>query len=82
MDRYSIGCFPIKGRFPKLQDRCINALTIEVTMDEVRHSVFSMAPLKALAVDDFHAKFYQANWNIVADWHSLHPRRSMPVMDQ
>lgn len=34
-------------------------------MEEVQCSVFSMVPLKALVVDGIHAKFYQANWDIV-----------------
>ncbi|TYG82292.1 hypothetical protein ES288_D01G076200v1 [Gossypium darwinii] len=54
MDTYSVNDFPVKGRFPKLEDDLISSLNVEIRMEEV-----------SLGVDGFHVKFYQANWDIV-----------------
>lgn len=43
----------------------MNGLNAEVSLDEVRHVVFSMASLKAFGIDGLHAKLYQANWDII-----------------
>ncbi|KAK5819969.1 hypothetical protein PVK06_025009 [Gossypium arboreum] len=67
VEQYSIENFPVQGRFPKLEDCLLSVLNVVVTMDEVRQAVFSMAPLKAPGVDGFHAKFYQANRDIVGN---------------
>lgn len=34
------------------------SLEMELTVLEVRNTIFGMAPLKALGIDGFHAKFY------------------------
>lgn len=65
VDSYLIGSFPVRGRFSRLKSNVITDLLAEVTKEEVRRAVFSMNPLKAPGVDGFHAKFYQANWEVV-----------------
>lgn len=65
MDNYLAGSFPIKGRFPRLEDNVLRDLMANVTLEEARQPVFSTSPLKALGVDGLHGKFYQANWEIV-----------------
>lgn len=50
---------------PKLSVDIMNGLNAEVSIKEVRQALFSMAALKAPRVDGFHAKVFQANWNIV-----------------
>lgn len=61
MDAYSPKDFPLKGHFPKLEDDLIGSLNAEISMEEVRQALFSLAPFKAPRVDGFHVKFYQAN---------------------
>lgn len=56
---------PVEGRFPKLNDSIIRDLVADVSIEEVRRSIFRMSLLKALGVDALHTKFYQANWEIV-----------------
>ncbi|KAH1064672.1 hypothetical protein J1N35_029659 [Gossypium stocksii] len=65
MDNYLTGIFPVHGRFPKLETNEITGLLAEVIEEEVRRLVFNTSPLKAPRVDGFHAKFCQANWEIV-----------------
>lgn len=65
VDNYLTGSFPIRGHFLKLETNVIRELLAKVTEEEVRCSVFSMSPLKAPEADGFHAKFYQANWEVV-----------------
>ncbi|KAH1073528.1 hypothetical protein J1N35_025856 [Gossypium stocksii] len=65
VDNYLTGHFPVCGRFSKLETEDITGLLAEVIEEEVRRSVSSMSPLKAPGMDGFHAKFYQANWEIV-----------------
>ncbi|KAH1081880.1 hypothetical protein J1N35_021641 [Gossypium stocksii] len=65
VDNYLTGHFYVCDCFSKLKTEDISGLLAEVTEEEVRRSVFSMSPLKAHGVDGFHAKFYQANWEIV-----------------
>lgn len=36
----------------------MNELNAEVSLDEVRHAVFSIAPVKVPGIDGLHAKFY------------------------
>lgn len=55
------------GNFPKLSESILEGLVAEVTLEEVHRSLFSMSPLKAPGVDGLHAKFYQANWDVMGD---------------
>lgn len=48
----------IVGGFSILNDMKIRELGLEVTMEEVHRSVFSMSSLKAPKVDGLHVKFY------------------------
>ncbi|MBA0642044.1 hypothetical protein Goklo_026507 [Gossypium klotzschianum] len=61
VDAYFPKDFPIKGCFSKLEADLIGPLNAEINMEEVRHALFSMAPLKAPGIDGLHAKFYQVN---------------------
>ncbi|KAA3488118.1 Retrovirus-related Pol polyprotein LINE-1 [Gossypium australe] len=38
-----------------------------LTGEEVRMTLFEMAPLKSPRVDGLHAQFYQTQWNIVGE---------------
>lgn len=67
MDAYSTSEFPVKGLFPKIEDDLMHSLHAEISLQEVRQALFSMAPLKALGMDEIHAKFYQTNWDIVGN---------------
>lgn len=53
--------FLVKGRFLKLEEPLGANLVSGVTREEIRNSMFSMALLKTLGVDRYHAKFYQVN---------------------
>lgn len=55
---YSINDFPIKGRFPKLEDDFIGSLNTKISVEEARQALFSMEPFKAPGVNGFHVKFY------------------------
>lgn len=66
-DNYSFDNVPFKGRFPVILDYLIAGISTEVTLKDVHHVVFSMVPLKAHDIDGFHAKFYQASWDILGD---------------
>ncbi|KAG8482487.1 hypothetical protein CXB51_024233 [Gossypium anomalum] len=57
--------FPCRGRFPSLSTMEKDSLCLVVSSEEVRSAMFGMAPLKALGLDDFYAKFYQAQWDVV-----------------
>lgn len=52
---------PSHGKFPTITMVDMKLLMMPTFDEEIRTIVFSMAPLKALGVDDFHAKFFQAN---------------------
>ncbi|KAH1092326.1 hypothetical protein J1N35_019583 [Gossypium stocksii] len=52
--------FPCRGRFPSLSTIEKDNLCLVVSNEEVHRVMFGMAPLKALGVDGFHVKFYQA----------------------
>lgn len=40
-------------------------LDVAYSKEEIKASVFGMAPWKAPGPDEFHAGFYQSNWNIL-----------------
>lgn len=48
-----------------LDDR--ELLSMNVSREEIHKAIFSMAPLNALGIDGFHAKFYQSQWDTVDD---------------
>lgn len=65
VDDYQLGDYPIEGHFSRIEDELLDMLSCEISMKEVKHALFSMAPLKSSGIDDFHVKFYQDNWDIV-----------------
>ncbi|GMI81045.1 hypothetical protein HRI_001773800 [Hibiscus trionum] len=59
-------CWDWRGSdFKQFNQSELRSLLREVTMEEVREIVFSMAPLKALGPDGIHVEFYQKNWDRV-----------------
>lgn len=64
MDYVTSGVFPCRGKYLVLSCDETTAL-ISVVLDEVRRTVFSMAPLNAPGVDGFQASFVQTQWEIV-----------------
>ncbi|KAK8261570.1 hypothetical protein V6Z12_D13G196600 [Gossypium hirsutum] len=59
------GALPCWGKFSGLLRLEKDNLELAVSNEEVWLQVFRMASLKAPRVDEFHAKFYQAQWDVV-----------------
>ncbi|KAA3462704.1 tyrosine decarboxylase 1-like [Gossypium australe] len=51
------------SRFLSLEDSDINFLQKEVTDEEIKATLFDMAPLKALGSDGYHVFFFQNQWD-------------------
>ncbi|KAA3461119.1 reverse transcriptase [Gossypium australe] len=51
------------SRFPPLKDSDIDFLQKEVTNEEIKTTLFDMAPLKAPKSDGYHAFFFQNQWD-------------------
>ncbi|KAK5825017.1 hypothetical protein PVK06_019819 [Gossypium arboreum] len=49
----------------KLEQSDINFLGKEVTNEEIKMTLFDMAPLKALESDGYHAIFFQNQWDSI-----------------
>ncbi|KAG4179860.1 hypothetical protein ERO13_A10G131300v2 [Gossypium hirsutum] len=63
---YSVNdSLPSQGKFPSISMADMECLKLTINYDEIHKAVFSMAPLKALGIYSFHAKFYEENWDIV-----------------
>ncbi|KAH9735402.1 putative ribonuclease H protein [Citrus sinensis] len=64
-DQATFTQYPITGYYPTIDNACVPSLNAPVFDDEIKHTIFSMKPLKAPSVDGLHAIFYQSQWNIV-----------------
>lgn len=58
MEYRVVGSFSYNCTFLELSSDKIGSLDIGVTNEEVRKTVFGMAPLKAPGIDGFQAKFF------------------------
>ncbi|KAA3484936.1 reverse transcriptase [Gossypium australe] len=67
VDDNQIGDFPITWRFLRVGGELLETLSYKVSMEEVKHSMFSMTPLNSPGIYEFHAKFYQDIWDIVGE---------------
>ncbi|KAL4311775.1 hypothetical protein GQ457_01G012460 [Hibiscus cannabinus] len=59
------GNFPISGQFPQIPFVAMQRLGQLPSVDEIKDSLFSMAPLKSSGIDGLHAEFFQKHWSIV-----------------
>ena len=57
----------IRGHFPLLTTKELEALAAQITRDEVQNALFQMNPLKALGVDGIQALFFQKHWSVVGE---------------
>ncbi|KAK8288559.1 hypothetical protein V6Z12_D07G133800, partial [Gossypium hirsutum] len=64
---FVIETFPCRGMFPVISTYEREMLSIVATDEKIRRTIFSMTPLKAPAIDGYHAKFYQSQWDIIGD---------------
>lgn len=53
------------NRFPQFASTDSDFLGRVVTNEEIKRAMFDMAPLKAPGSDDFHAIFFQKQWDTV-----------------
>ncbi|XP_073151932.1 uncharacterized protein [Henckelia pumila] len=54
-----------RGLFPRLSKLKTQYMNSPFSMEEIKKSLFDMAPLKAPGPDGFHAAFYQHSWALV-----------------
>lgn len=55
------------SHFPQLEQRDIDILEQAVPNEEIKNALFDMAPLKALASDDYHVIFFQDQWENIGE---------------
>lgn len=55
----------IKGQFPALSSLSLTFLGSHITLEEVKHALFDMKPLKAPGADGLHTLFFQSQWPTV-----------------
>ncbi|KAK5771935.1 hypothetical protein PVK06_048191 [Gossypium arboreum] len=53
--------------YPSLSNEDVDFLGRNVTNEEIKATLFHMAPLKALGSDGFQATFFQNQWDIIGD---------------
>ncbi|PKI64943.1 hypothetical protein CRG98_014657 [Punica granatum] len=59
------GACMTESRFPELLIEVGAALSVGVTIEEVRKALFNMPPFRAPGPDGYRAVFYQTNWDII-----------------
>lgn len=61
--------------FPKLKTTEVQFLSKQITDEEIRITLFDMVLLKAPGIDEFHALFFQNQWdhigNTICNWVKL-----------
>ncbi|KAA3462751.1 RNA-directed DNA polymerase (Reverse transcriptase) [Gossypium australe] len=65
VEQYTIGDFPDRGCFPKISSQSLRVLREEVLIEEIRHSLFNTALLKALGIDGFHDMVWSTVYEMV-----------------
>lgn len=57
----------MRGEFPRPDSKTLDFMSTPLTSDEIKETMFDMAPFKAPGLDGFHAGFYQSQWSIVGN---------------
>lgn len=67
---YGQGSFNVvlRNQFPCLDESWLITLSLDLVDDEIKPTLFSLDPLKALGEDGFLALFYQSNWKEVGNF--------------
>lgn len=55
------------NQFPRLETHVWDKVNALVSDEEIKMTIFKMAPYKALGPDGFHAGFYQKAWGVVGN---------------
>lgn len=67
-DQPNVEPYPLRGLFPKLDFANLNIFKAEITSKEIKYVFFSMGALKSPRLDDFHAMFFQSQWDIIGEY--------------